>query len=938
MSDKSLLSRRSFTAAAGGALVALGAGQALANAAEAPAASDAKPAAAAADGPYTQAFLTQYNKIKDTANGYFSPDGIPYHCVETLIVEAPDHGHQTTSEAFSFWIWLEAAYGRVTGNWTPFNRAWEVAEASIIPPHIDQATNSGYNPSSPATYAPEHPEISSYPSRLDSGVSVGADPIASELASSYGTMDVYGMHWLMDLDNVYGFGNKPGTGDELGPGRMASFINSYQRGASESVWETIPQPCTDKFRYGGTNGYLDLFTGDAQYAQQWKYTNAPDADARAVQAAYWALTWATAQGNASAVSASVAKAAKMGDYLRYSMFDKYFKRVGNCTSPTSCPAGTGREAQHYLLSWYYAWGGSLGSGGAWAWRIGDGVAHQGYQNPLAAWALSTVPSLTPKSPTAKGDWQKSLTRQLEFLRWLQSTEGALAGGCSNSWDGAYATPPAGSPTFYGMAYDWQPVYHDPPSNNWFGMQVWCMERVAQFYYASNNAQAKAILDKWVPWASSQTTVGADGSYRIPSTLSWTGQPDTWNPTTPGSNAGLHCTVAEFGDDVGVGAALVMTLTYYAAKSGNANAAGLAKSLLDAMAAHTTTKGIAVPETRRDYNRMDDAVYFPPGWTGTSPQGVRLGSGTTFMSMRPWLREDPDWPKVQTYLDGGAPPVFTYHRFWAQSSLALALASYAELLGDEDGGGGPDDDLDPPTVPTSLRVTGTTSTSVSLSWTASTDNVGVAAYDVYRDGIPVGTPTATTYTDSGLTAATRYAYSVRARDASGNASDPTAEVPATTQEGGGNPTGGVKVQYKSNDSNATDNSIRLALKVANTGTGALSLSTVTVRYWFTTDGGTSYTTWCDWAQLGSSNVTHRVVNMPSARTGADRYLEVGFTAGAASLNANADTGEIQLRVHKADWANFNEADDYSRGTNTSFADATKITAYVNGQLAWGTEPS
>ena|SRR5437660_116246 len=65
---------------------------------------------------YTQHFLTLYNEIKNPANGYFSPLGIPYHSVETLIVEAPDYGHETTSETFSFWLWLEATYGQVSGN------------------------------------------------------------------------------------------------------------------------------------------------------------------------------------------------------------------------------------------------------------------------------------------------------------------------------------------------------------------------------------------------------------------------------------------------------------------------------------------------------------------------------------------------------------------------------------------------------------------------------------------------------------------------------------------------------------------------------------------------------------------------------------------------------------------------------------------------------
>ncbi|MBM7094071.1 hypothetical protein JTP67_37320, partial [Streptomyces sp. S12] len=48
---------------------------------------------------YDARFLDLYGKITDPANGYFSPEGIPYHSVETLIVEAPDHGHETTSEA-----------------------------------------------------------------------------------------------------------------------------------------------------------------------------------------------------------------------------------------------------------------------------------------------------------------------------------------------------------------------------------------------------------------------------------------------------------------------------------------------------------------------------------------------------------------------------------------------------------------------------------------------------------------------------------------------------------------------------------------------------------------------------------------------------------------------------------------------------------------------
>ncbi|MEV0784391.1 glycoside hydrolase family 48 protein [Streptomyces sp. NPDC050423] len=892
--------------------------------------------ATVADDPYTQAFLTQYGKIKAAANGYFSPEGLPYHSVETLMVEAPDHGHETTSEAVSFWMWLEAAYGRVTGDWAPFNAAWAVAEKTIIPQHADQPTSDAYNPGAPATYAPEHPLPDDYPSALDGTVPVGTDPLATELAASYGTMDVYGMHWLMDLDNIYGYGNKPGTGGESGPGAGASYINTYQRGAQESVWETVPQPTTDLFGYGGPNGYLDLFVGDASYAEQWKYTNAPDADARAVQAAYWALRWASDQGKESEVAASVAKAAKMGDYLRYAMFDKYFKRIGDCTDPGSCPAASGRDSQHYLLSWYYAWGGAAaGSGGGWAWRIGDGASHQGYQNPLSAWALSNVPALTPRSATARGDWSKSLTRQLEFLTWLQSSEGAFAGGCTNSWEGAYGEPPAGTPTFYGMAYDWQPVYHDPPSNNWFGFQAWGMERVAAYYYVTGNASAQAVLAKWVAWASGETTVGADGTFRFPSTLSWTGQPDTWDAASPGDNAGLHVSVVDYANDVGVGAAYVKTLTYYAAKSGDEDAAALAKALLDAMALNTTDKGISVPETRKDYNRFNDEVYIPAGWSGTMPNGDTVEPGATFIDIRSWYRDDPDWPKVQAYLDGGAAPSFTYHRFWAQAALALAFAIYAELLVE---GGGTGGDTEAPTVPGGLTVTATSSSSVSLSWSAATDNVAVTGYDVYRNGVLAGNAATRTFTDTDLAPATEYSYAVAARDAGGNTSALSASVTATTESGGSSGTGAVKVQYKNADSSATDNQIRMGLQVLNTGSTPVDLSTVTVRYWFSSDGGAStFGTYCDYAALGSANITHQVVAAAGPGTGADRYLEVGFTGGAGTLAGGASTGELQLRLNKSDWSNFDESDDYSRATNTVYGDASKVAAYVGGTLAWGIEP-
>ncbi|KAJ8943990.1 hypothetical protein NQ314_009573 [Rhamnusium bicolor] len=622
-------------------------------------------------GVYTQRFLDQYAKIHSSANGYFSPEGIPYHSRETLIVEAPDHGHETTSEAYSYYIWLEAMHGAISGDFSSFNTAWDITEKYIIPGHDDQSSNSNYNPQSPSTFSPEEDTPSQYPTDSDSSVSVGPDPIYQELVSAYGTSDIYGMHWLQDVDNIFGFGDSPGN-CEAGPSASGpSFLNTFQRGPEESVWRTIPQPTCDSFKYGGENGFLDLFIKDDSYAQQWKYTNAPDADARAIQGAFWAAQWASQSGQLSSISNTLAKAAKLGDYLRYSLFDKYFKKIGNCVGASACAAGNGKDSAHYLLSWYYAWGGSINAQYGWAWRIGDGAAHFGYQNPLAAYALSNDPNLRPKGATAVQDWQKSLERQLELYDYLQTPEGAFAGGVTNSWKGRYDTPDSNltSNTFYGMYYDWEPVYHSPPSNQWYGMQAWSTDRLAQYYYVTGDTNAKTLLDKWVTWVLANIKFTSNG-YELPDNLQWSG--------VPGNN--LHVSVAGYSADVGTGAATARTLAYYAAKANDNSAKNAAKQLLDVMwENYQTSYGVSVEETRTDYSQFNEPVYVPSGWIGTYPNGDIIDSSATFIGLRSWYKRDPDWPKVEAYLNGGSVPTFVYHRFWAQADVALAQGAYGLLF-------------------------------------------------------------------------------------------------------------------------------------------------------------------------------------------------------------------------------------------------------------------
>jgi ferric-dicitrate binding protein FerR (iron transport regulator) len=590
---------------------------------------------------HEERFLSLWRDLHDPASGYFSPEGVPYHAAETLIVDAPDYGHLTTSETFSYWLWLEAAYGRLTGDWSWLNRAWAKMEEVLIPSAADQPTIGAYDPKRPASVAPERPQPEQYPVTLDVRAPVGPDSLAEELRSAYGTPLIYAMHWLADPDDWYGFGRRADRR------RAAPLLNTFQRGPQESVWETVPHPAWEDFRTGGPRGFLDLFIREDRYGRQWRYTCAPDADARAVQAIYWAARWAEEQGRDPAATLPLAQAVRLGDSLRYALREKYF-----------------RSEPHLLLSWSYAWGGSLDASPPWSWRSGSGHVHFGYQNPLAAWVLSASPRFRSAAPGGPREWASSLERQVEFYRWLQSADGAIAGG---------AAP--GGADFYGLGYDEHPVFRDPPSNAWFGWQAWSMERLAQYASASGDARARAVVDRWASWVRRVVRLTPDGGYLIPATLRWSGRPDPWNPERPGPNAGLRVEVADETTDVGVAAGVARALLYH----GGSESRALAGEILDRMwGRFRDERGVSAPEARPDYARFRERVPLPEGWTATLPGGEKVGAGATFLDLRPNYRHDPGFPSLERSLRTGDPPVFRYHRFWAQVEVALANAEFARL--------------------------------------------------------------------------------------------------------------------------------------------------------------------------------------------------------------------------------------------------------------------
>lgn len=127
--------------------------------------------------------------------------------------------------------------------------------------------------------------------------------------------------------------------------------------------------------------------------------------------------------------------------------------------------------------------------------------------------------------------------------------------------------------------------------------------------------------------------------------------------------------------------------------------------------------------------------------------------------------------------GGA----TYQCIQAHTSLVGWEPPNTPALWNPVAGGG---DTQAPSAPTNLTSPSKTATSVSLSWGASTDNVGVTGYDVYRNGTVAGSTSSTSFTVSGLAAATSYSFYVRAKDAAGNVSASSSTISVTTNSSTG----------------------------------------------------------------------------------------------------------------------------------------------------------
>ncbi len=135
------------------------------------------------------------------------------------------------------------------------------------------------------------------------------------------------------------------------------------------------------------------------------------------------------------------------------------------------------------------------------------------------------------------------------------------------------------------------------------------------------------------------------------------------------------------------------------------------------------------------------------------------------------------------------------------------------------------DVVAPSAPTNLTAPSVSASSVQLSWTGSTDNVGVVAYDVRRDGTVIGSPSGTTFTDNTVVSGQTYSYTVTARDLAGNSA---ASSPLSVTAVNADPTLFTDIFGGANGSawgSSWTTSITSGTATQQSGTGQLALTDV-----------------------------------------------------------------------------------------------------------------
>jgi predicted 3-demethylubiquinone-9 3-methyltransferase (glyoxalase superfamily) len=217
-----------------------------------------------------------------------------------------------------------------------------------------------------------------------------------------------------------------------------------------------------------------------------------------------------------------------------------------------------------------------------------------------------------------------------------------------------------------------------------------------------------------------------------------------------------------------------------------NAAHTLKAIAkDAAGNSTTSAAITVTVN----NGTPDTT--PPTVSVTAPTSGATVSGT--VSVTATAADNVGVASVQFQLDGanlgGLDTTAPYSASWNSGTATNGAHTLRAIAKDAAGNATTSTtvsvtvsnapDTTAPTVPTGLTATASSSSQINLSWTASTDNVGVTGYKIFRGGTQVGTSSTNSFQDTGLAASTAFTYTTSAFDAAGNNSAVSGSASATT---------------------------------------------------------------------------------------------------------------------------------------------------------------
>ncbi len=194
-----------------------------------------------------------------------------------------------------------------------------------------------------------------------------------------------------------------------------------------------------------------------------------------------------------------------------------------------------------------------------------------------------------------------------------------------------------------------------------------------------------------------------------------------------------------------------------------------KAIADKMATWIKGKTGGNPNNIKDGYKLDGTVNEKASYATAVFVSPFIAASTTNSSHQAWINAGWDWMKNKK------------EGYYSDSFNLLSMLFISGNWWIPTAGSGTPD-TQAPTAPANLTATAVSSSQVNLSWTASTDNVGVKEYKIYRGGTEVGTAAGTLYSDAGLNPSTTYSYTVKAYDAAGNASANSNTASATTSDG------------------------------------------------------------------------------------------------------------------------------------------------------------